>query len=178
MIESIRWRARNSKEVNDAPARIDIIFLFSLLLRPLYWKGMLKRSGVENNQRPPTAVETMMYINVYSLSMMIPLAVLSGQMGEGIRLLQNSEQLRMNVAILTGVVSFGQIFIFLCIDWYSSLVTTTITTTRKFFTILFSVLYFGHTFTVGQWTSVFMVFFGLYLSIASGNKPEAKKKVE
>lgn len=142
------------------------------------FQGMLKRSGVENNQRPPTAVETMMYINVYSLSMMIPLAVLSGQMGEGIRLLQNSEQLRMNVAILTGVVSFGQIFIFLCIDWYSSLVTTTITTTRKFFTILFSVLYFGHTFTVGQWTSVFMVFFGLYLSIASGNKPEAKKKVE
>lgn len=142
------------------------------------FQGMLKRSGVRNKQRPPTAVETMMYINVYSLSMLIPLAMVTGQMGEGISLLENSEQLRMNVAILTGVVSFGQIFIFLCIDWYSSLVTTTITTTRKFFTILFSVIYFGHTFTAGQWASVFMVFFGLYLSIASGNKPEAKKKVE
>jgi drug/metabolite transporter (DMT)-like permease len=74
------------------------------------------------------------------------------------------------LAILNGVVSIGQIFIFLTITWYSSLVTTTITTTRKFFTILFSVLHFGHSFSFGQWTSVAMVFGGLYISIASGNK--------
>lgn len=125
-------------------------------------------------------METMFFINLYALFILVPLSIASGQMGEGIRLLRDSEQLRMNIAILTGVVSVGQIFIFLCISWYSSLVTTTITTTRKFFTILFSVLHFGHSFTVGQWTSVMMVFGGLYLSIASGRAPgekvsEAKK---
>jgi len=140
-------------------------------------QGLLKRPGFKTQQRPPTAVETMLWINVYSLFLLIPLAVTTGQMGEGIRLLKDSEQLRMNVAILTGVVSIGQIFIFLCIDWYSSLVTTTITTTRKFFTILFSVLHFGHSFTVGQWASVLMVFGGLYLSIASGSKPNAGKSL-
>ena len=138
---------------------------------------MLKRPGVNNQQRPPTAVETMFFINLYSLFMLIPLSMASDQMAEGIRLLSDSEQLRMNIAILTGVVSIGQIFIFLCIDWYSSLVTTTITTTRKFFTILFSVLHFGHSFTMGQWTSVLMVFGGLYLSIASGKTQSAGKKV-
>jgi len=138
-------------------------------------QGMLKRPGVKNQQRPPTAVETMMYINVYSFFLLIPLAVVTGQMGEGIRLLKDNEQLRMNIAILNGVVGIGQIYIFLCISWYSSLVTTTITTTRKFFTILFSVLHFGHSFTMGQWTSVLMVFGGLYLSIASGTKPIADK---
>jgi len=137
-------------------------------------QGMLKRPGVKNQQRPPTAVETMFFINAYSLFLLIPLAIVTGQMSEGIRLLADSEQLRMNIAILTGVVSIGQIFIFLCIAWYSSLVTTTITTTRKFFTILFSVLHFGHSFTVGQWTSVLMVFGGLYLSIASGRAPTKK----
>jgi hypothetical protein len=140
-------------------------------------KGLLKRPGFKTQQRPPTAVETMLWINVYSLFLLIPLALTTGQMGEGIRLLKDSEQLRMNVAILNGVVSIGQIFIFLCIDWYSSLVTTTITTTRKFFTILFSVLHFGHSFTAGQWVSVLMVFGGLYLSIASGNKLNAGKSV-
>ena len=138
-------------------------------------QGMLKRPGVKNQQRPPTAVETMFFINLYALFLLFPLSIASGQMGEGIRLLKDSEQLRMNIAILTGVVSVGQIFIFLCISWYSSLVTTTITTTRKFFTILFSVLHFGHSFTVGQWTSVLMVFSGLYLSIASGRAAPSKK---
>jgi UDP-galactose transporter B1 len=138
---------------------------------------MLKRPGVKNQQRPPTAVETMLYINIYSLFLLIPLAVVSGQMAEGIRLLTDSEQLRINLAILNGVVSIGQIFIFLCISWYSSLVTTTITTTRKFFTILFSVVYFGHSFTLGQWMSVLMVFGGLYLSIASGNKSRVSKPI-
>lgn len=146
---------------------------------------MLKRPGIgpiEKRQRPPTAVETMLFINVYALFFLLPLAIVTDQWGEGIRLLKESEQLRVNIVILTGVVSVGQIFIFLCIAWYSSLVTTTITTTRKFFTILISVLHFGHSFTVGQWISVCMVFGGLYLSIASGSRlnvdkpiPEGKK---
>jgi UDP-galactose transporter B1 len=131
-------------------------------------QGILKRPG--KDQRPPTAVETMLYVNLYSLIFLIPMAVTSGQWVEGIRLLKDNEQLRLSLALLNGVVSIGQVFIFLTITWYSSLVTTTITTTRKFFTILFSVLHFGHSFSVGQWTSVAMVFGGLYLSIISGNK--------
>eukprot|EP00536_Pseudo-nitzschia_multiseries_P000612 jgi/Psemu1/321703/estExt_fgenesh1_pg.C_70053 len=144
------------------------------------FQGILKRPGtgpIEKRQRPPTAVETMLFVNAYALFLLIPLSMVTGQWGDGIRLLKYNEQLRMNITILTGVVSIGQIFIFLCITWYSSLVTTTITTTRKFFTILFSVLHFGHSFTVGQWTSVLMVFGGLYLSIVSGNKPNVSKSL-
>ena len=131
-------------------------------------QGILKRPG--KDQRPPTAVETMLYVNLYSLIFLIPMAVTSGQWVEGIRLLKDNEQLRLSLALLNGVASIGQVFIFLTITWYSSIVTTTITTTRKFFTILFSVLHFGHPFSFGQWTSVAMVFGGLYLSIISGNK--------
>mmetsp|Transcript_6814 Transcript_6814/g.13873 ORF Transcript_6814/g.13873 Transcript_6814/m.13873 type:complete len:361 (-) Transcript_6814:318-1400(-) len=142
------------------------------------FQGMLKRPGSKKNQqRPPTAVETMMYINVYAFCLLLPLAIASGQWGEGVRLLKQNEQLRLNIAVLNCVVSIGQIFIFLSISWYSSLVTTTITTTRKFFTILFSVLHFGHSFTAGQWASVLMVFGGLYLSIASGNKTAVAKPI-
>ena len=45
--------------------------------------------------------------------------------------------------------------------------TTTITTTRKFFSILLSVRAFGHVFSAVQWTSIGMVFGGLYLEIAA-----------
>lgn len=131
-------------------------------------QGILKKST--GRLRPPTAVETMMYINLYSLLFLWPMAVTSGQWNEGIRLLKDNEQLRLSLTILNIVVSAGQIFIFLSITWFSSLITTTITTTRKFFTILFSVLHFGHSFSYGQWTSVLMVFSGLYLSIISNGE--------
>merc|ERR1712224_1071640 len=115
----------------------------------------------------------------------IPLGWSFRSVGRGHPSPQRQRTAKDNLTILNGVVSVGQKFIFLCISWYSSLVTTTITTTRKFFTILFSVLYFGHSFTVGQWTSVLLVFGGLYLSIVSVNKPnvgksvaESKKKIQ
>jgi UDP-galactose transporter B1 len=42
-------------------------------------------------------------------------------------------------------------------------VLTTITTTRKFFTIVLSVLMFGHVLNARQWGSVAIVFFGLVM---------------
>jgi UDP-galactose transporter B1 len=142
-------------------------------------QGILKRPDRHDRQRPPTAVETMLYINVYALVLLIPMAVMSGQWEEGISLLLRNEQLQFNVLILNLVVGMGQVFIFLTITWYSSLVTTTITTTRKFFTILFSVLHFKHSFSLGQWISVIMVFSGLYLSIAgAGRSSSAKSQQE
>eukprot|EP00751_Fragilariopsis_kerguelensis_P050428 CAMPEP_0171049978 /NCGR_PEP_ID=MMETSP0736-20130129/52063_1 /TAXON_ID=186038 /ORGANISM="Fragilariopsis kerguelensis, Strain L26-C5" /LENGTH=119 /DNA_ID=CAMNT_0011502535 /DNA_START=313 /DNA_END=669 /DNA_ORIENTATION=- len=48
-------------------------------------QGILKRPGKQ--QRPPT----------------FPAAVTTGQWGEGIRLLKDNEQLRLSLAILTGV---------------------------------------------------------------------------
>lgn len=130
-------------------------------------QGILKRSGQEG-LRPPTAVETMLWINFYSLFLLFPLAVTTGQWSDGTQLLMDNVHLRYSVLIMNIVVSMGQIFIFLTITWYSSLMTTTITTTRKFFTILFSVLYFNHSFSVWQWLSIVMVFSGIYLSIVGG----------
>lgn len=45
----------------------------------------------------------------------------------------------------------GQNFIYFTINNFNPLVCTTITTTRKFFTILFSVLVYGHNINAKQW---------------------------
>lgn len=59
----------------------------------------------------------------------------------------------------------GQNFIFLTISKFGSLATTTITTTRKFMSILVSSLWSGSTLTTKQWTGVMMVFAGLSFQI-------------
>ncbi|KAJ8529181.1 hypothetical protein K7X08_036016 [Anisodus acutangulus] len=59
----------------------------------------------------------------------------------------------------------GQNFIFLTISRFGSLTNTTITTTRKFVSIVVSSVLSGNPLSTKQWTSVFMVFSGLSYQI-------------
>lgn len=59
----------------------------------------------------------------------------------------------------------GQNFIFLTISQFGSLTNTTITTTRKFVSIVVSSVLSGNPLSTKQWASVFMVFSGLSYQI-------------
>jgi UDP-galactose transporter B1 len=126
------------------------------------------------NLRPPDAIETMLWMNLYAIVYLVPLTVLSGQLDMKALL-----SMWYKIAVLNMTVAAGQVFIFLTITWYSPVMTTTITTTRKFFTILLSVWTYGHHFSTWQWLAVALVFTGLYLSILMIRKPHGvvdKKK--
>ena len=135
---------------------------------------------IEYQYRQPTALETMLWINAYALVFLLPLSIYSGQFANGVKLLtlpsssssvsslsSSSISIRQTIIKLNLTAAMGQIFIFFTIQLFSPLMCTTITTTRKFLTILLSVWKFGHTFTTVQWFSIFMVFGGLYLGIVS-----------
>ncbi|CAF1435984.1 unnamed protein product [Adineta steineri] len=62
---------------------------------------------------------------------------------------------------LTGAI--GQNFIFLTIEWFGPLTCSIFTTTRKFFTILCSVIIFGNPITNQQIFGTALVFCGLFL---------------
>jgi len=64
----------------------------------------------------------------------------------------------------------GQHFIFVTISMFGPLTCSIITTTRKFFTILSSVILFQHSITVLQWEGTTLVFAGLILDIVFGKE--------
>jgi UDP-galactose transporter B1 len=72
--------------------------------------------------------------------------------------------------ILTFCVAsaFGQFFIFMCVSDYGPLPCSIVTTTRKFFTVLASVLFFGNSLATRQWLGVALVFAGLFMDGAYG----------
>jgi len=74
--------------------------------------------------------------------------------------------------ILTFCVAsaFGQFFIFMCVSEFGPLPCSIVTTTRKFFTVLASVIFFGNTLITRQWLGVVFVFAGLFLDGAYGKK--------
>lgn len=146
------------------------LLAFSLLCDGLLGscQGLLKRLDTSNyKRRPPSAVETMLFVNLYALLLLVPMAYLSGEWDHG---MSQWDKVKIGVCFMNASAAAGQIFIFLTITWFSPLVCTTITTTRKFFTILLSVVYFGHRFTTSQWASVGLVFSGLFVGLQN-NKP-------
>lgn len=138
-------------------------------------QGLLKRHDTKGgNQRPPTAMETMLYVNLYALLFLVPMAVASGEWSHGMARLPDIYE---GLMLLNAAAASGQIFIFLTLTWFSPLLCTTITTTRKFFTILLSVLHFGHVFSWTQWSAVGLVFGGLYTAIVSKAKGASSSKI-
>ena len=134
------------------------------------------------HHRVPNAVETMLYVNLYALLFLVPFTCCTGQMQDGWNhILQSihtshceamsmgdnlnnvNSNLGFRLFILNIASGCGQVFVFLTLTWYSPVMTTTITTTRKFFTILLSVQTFGHGFSNRHWISVAMVFTGLVI---------------
>lgn len=71
--------------------------------------------------------------------------------------------------------AFGQFFIFLTVTDFGPLPCSIITTTRKFFTVLGSVIIFGNVMLTRQWIATIFVFSGLLLDSFFG---KARKPVE
>jgi UDP-galactose transporter B1 len=143
-----------------------ILLLISLSMDGLLssCQNLLKNCG--DRYQPPNAMETMLYVNGYAAVLLIPLSMYSQQWEVGIdSLFRQHGPMASNIAILNATAAIGQIFVFLTITWFSPIITTTITTTRKFFTILLSVWTFGHAFNASQWTAIGLVFAGLFLVI-------------
>jgi UDP-galactose transporter B1 len=69
----------------------------------------------------------------------------------------------------------GQLFIFYTIKTFGSLTLTLITTTRKFFNILLSVLWNANPLLPAQWGAVGMVFGGLLVSSVTKSRAHGKK---
>ncbi|KAI9225172.1 UAA transporter [Blastocladiella britannica] len=67
----------------------------------------------------------------------------------------------------------GQVFIFHTLARFGSLSLVTITVTRKMFSIILSVVMFGHHLTLGQWAAVLVVFSGI--AVESYGKKLSKK---
>ena len=136
-------------------------------------QGLLKRSDLRGKRRPPTAMETMLYVNVYALVWIVPVAIQTGEWADGMSRL---DEIKHGMILLNATAASGQIFIFLTLTWFSPLICTTITTTRKFFTILVSVVHFGHVFSAAQWSAIVLVFGGLYTGIADQARGREKVK--
>lgn len=86
--------------------------------------------------------------------------------------------------IVIDLVSFallgaiGQVFVFIILEKFGSLVLVTSTVTRKMISMILSVVLFGHQLTQPQWIGVVMVFGGIGYEAYTKMGPKPKTKSE
>lgn len=129
-----------------------------------------ERMKAEHSTRSGHMMKAM---NLWSMLFLGVALVVTGEGVEFIGFLSRHHGLIWQLASFCVASAFGQYFIFMCVSDFGPLPCSIITTTRKFFTVLASVLFFGNELFSRQWWGVALVFTGLFLDSVLG-----KKKVE
>ena len=78
--------------------------------------------------------------------------------------------------VIGGSATLGQCFIYLTISKFDCFVLTTITTTRKFFSILFSIFIYSHPMTNLHWVGMTLVFGAIIWDMILSEMGRQKKK--
>jgi len=124
----------------------------------------------------PSSPHLMFYSNLWASVVMFFVVVATGDLHRALDFCARNPQIVPQLALFSLCSALGQNFIFYTIHQFGALTCTTVTTTRKFFTILVSVLWFSHYVSPIQWLAVTLVFIGLGVDIAYGYLSKAKSK--
>lgn len=118
----------------------------------------------------------MLNMNLWSALLSGVVIIISGELFEFVKFLQRYPYTIWHISTFSIAGAFGQYFIFLTVAEFGPLPCSIITTTRKFFTVLGSILIFGNTLLPRQWISTFIVFTGLFLDSMYGKDKQSKKE--
>lgn len=118
----------------------------------------------------------MVSMNKWS-SIFLGIAILiTGEVFEFMTFLNNHPAIIYQILIFCLLSALGQFFIFLTVTEYGPLPCSIVTTTRKFFTVLGSIMFFGNVMTSRQWVATLIVFTGLFLDSFYSSKESAKRR--
>eukprot|EP00002_Diphylleia_rotans_P037302 TRINITY_DN8322_c0_g1_i1.p1 TRINITY_DN8322_c0_g1~~TRINITY_DN8322_c0_g1_i1.p1 ORF type:complete len:334 (+),score=45.63 TRINITY_DN8322_c0_g1_i1:59-1060(+) len=151
-----KWPASSRDEEPTDPFGIFLIFL-SLML-----DGMT--TGEQENiihSLKPSAQQLMMCMNAWAAVFLGVGLVATNELGESVHFIQQHPVVLADLVYFSVCSALGQLFIYSLVKNFGPLVCTTVTTTRKFFTLLASVFYFGHAMTSMQWWGTLLVFLAL-----------------
>ena len=88
----------------------------------------------------------------------------TGEIWEAISFCRRHPEIVPEIITFGFASAFGQNFIFITVSEFGPLMCSIMTTTRKFFTILGSVVFFGNALITRQWVGTAIVFAGLVLN--------------
>eukprot|EP00172_Hildenbrandia_rubra_P003423 Plantae.Rhodophyta-Hildenbrandia_rubra.ctg5487.p1 GENE.Plantae.Rhodophyta-Hildenbrandia_rubra.ctg5487~~Plantae.Rhodophyta-Hildenbrandia_rubra.ctg5487.p1 ORF type:complete len:361 (-),score=32.27 Plantae.Rhodophyta-Hildenbrandia_rubra.ctg5487:845-1927(-) len=159
------FKRQTDKQSHTSPLGLGLLFA-SLLMDGI--TGPTQESLVA--QYGPSTHQLMFFQNIASSCWLFLLMIVTSDLLPAINFVKTYPEILKDILAFSLVSAFGQNFIFYTVRNFSALACTTITTTRKFFTILISILIYKHTLSSRQWVAVFMVFTGIIWEVIAKHR--------
>lgn len=134
--------------------------------------------GVQDRMRASHVTQThrmMFYMNLWSSLYLAVALVVTGEAMAFVVFAVKFPVVLFNLLSFSLCSALGQNFIFMTVTTFGPLLCSIFTTTRKFFTILASVIIFAHPMSSRQWLGTAFVFLGLGLDSVFGKGNKGKK---
>jgi solute carrier family 35 (UDP-galactose transporter), member B1 len=126
-----------------------------------------------------TAMHMMCWMNFWTGLFYIPLMfVFTSSGSEVVAFCLKHPDAGTQVLLFCLCGAVGQLFIFFTIKAFGSLINTLVTTTRKFFSILTSVVWNGNSLALEQWGAVVLVFTGLIMSSVTKHRKHRSSSIK
>jgi len=121
-----------------------------------------------------SAYQMMFWMNAFSFVGMLCyiLNPWKPELFDAVRFLLEVPRAAWDVALFCVCGAIGQTFVFKSLGCFGSITLVTITVTRKLFTIILSVIFYGHQISVQQWVAIAVVFLGILSDSLPKDKPK------
>ncbi|KAJ1986261.1 UDP-galactose transporter [Dimargaris cristalligena] len=115
--------------------------------------------------RDVTGQHMMLFMNLFGcvINALWLLNPYNPELGQALAFTMQYPEVWRDLLLFAACGALGQCFIFYTLANFGSLTLVTVTVTRKLFTMLLSVFWFSHQLSLGQWTSIAVVFSGVGL---------------
>jgi len=129
----------------------------------------------------PTAWDNMFWTNTFMALTALVIAGLFGELATGYKFCTENPEIFKMIGKFCACSAFGQTFIFFVIANFDSLTCTTVTTTRKVFSVLLSIFLKGHSLSTVGWGGLGLASAGILSELqdkymAGKKKPDEQKK--
>ncbi|XP_026742039.1 solute carrier family 35 member B1 homolog [Trichoplusia ni] len=170
------YKDQGAKKVQDDSSGLGIgeMLLFLSLTMDGLTGAVQERIKSESS---PSAYAMMLNTNWWSTLILSVGVLLSGEIFKFITFVSVYPEVIIYLIGLAVVGAMGQMFIFFMVAEYGPLPCSVVTTTRKFFTVLTSVILFGNVLIPRQWLGAILVFSGLFLDMFYSKGKAPPKRV-
>lgn len=122
-------------------------------------------AGVQEKMRAvsrPSSLHLMLFMNTWSSLFLIAGVAISGEFVHFVEFCERHPNVVIDISLILIVGGCGQLFTCKMITSYGVVPCCIVLTVRKFFNVMFSVLYFGNALNLQQWLATALIFASLF----------------
>ncbi|CAI4228983.1 unnamed protein product [Auanema sp. JU1783] len=162
----------NAKDSSNGYGQGEILLLTSLIMDG----ATTSLQEIMNQSHRKSPLSMMYYMNLYSSFYLLIGLIVTGELFSFIGFVNRHPTIVSDLSLLAISSCGGQYFIFKTINEFSPLTCSIITTTRKLFTIIISVIFMNHPLSQRQVIGTALVFGGLICDAIDSKFSKNKKK--